>query len=72
MSIPLACVHVYVTKRSLTRKEREKALACAVDCLCVCVCVCVRARVCEGHSTVPYIKLSAPQLSSSSKWSRVA
>lgn len=28
--------------------------------------------LCEGHSTVPYIKLSAPQLSSSSKWSLIA
>lgn len=31
-------------------------------------------RVClrEGHSTVPYIKLSAPRLSRSSKWSLMA
>lgn len=33
-----------------------------------CVCVCVWG----GHSTVPYIKLSAPQLSSSSKLSLMA
>lgn len=32
--------------------------------ICVCVCVC--------HSTVPYIKLSAPQLYSSGKWSLMA
>lgn len=36
--------------------------------LCLCACVCVR----EGRSTVPYIKLSAPQLPSSSKWSLMA
>lgn len=37
-----------------------------------CVCVRVFVFVCGGHSTVPYIKLSAPQLYSSSKWSLMA
>lgn len=36
--------------------------------LCVWCVVCV----CLGHSTVLYIKLSAPRLSSSSKWSLMA
>lgn len=47
------------------RTEDEKVLACAVHSVhCV--------SVCEGHSTVLYIKLSAPQLSSSGKWSLTA
>lgn len=36
------------------------------------VCVMCGECVCLGHSTVLYIKLSAPQLSSSSKWSLLA
>lgn len=45
-------------------KKREREDFGMRSGLCVCVCV--------GHSTVPYIKLSAPQLSSSSKWSLLA
>lgn len=58
-SLFFACVQ----KREQNRWHAQWTLSFS---LLVCLCVC------EGHSTVPYIKLSAPQLPSSSKWSLMA
>lgn len=45
--------------------KQNEVLTCGVACACVPVCACV----CEGHSTVLYIKLSAPRHCSINKWS---
>lgn len=58
--------HLFVWQRieCLIRKKGGKKGIGMHSGLCV--------SLCESHTTVPYIKLSAPQLSSSSKWSLMA
>lgn len=61
--IPTTITHICVTVHNKTEWSIN---------LCSGLCVCVHARVCEGHSTVPYIKLSASWHCSMNKWSPTA
>lgn len=61
----LSHIHVCVTVRNKTEWSINL-------CSGVCVCVCVHSHVCKGHSTVPYIKLSASWHCRMNKWSPMA